>query len=46
MLTHTEDVEAETLRHRLTNKLIRQTVKANMTTQTEAPFFFILQSDK
>ena len=46
VLTHTEDVEAEPLRHRFTDQLIGQTVKANMTAQTEATFCFILQESQ
>lgn len=46
MLTHTEDVEAEALRDRLADQLIREAVKANMAPKGKVPLLFILEGRK
>lgn len=44
--THTQDVEAETLRHGFADQLFRETVKADMPAQTQGPLLFILKERK
>ena len=45
-LTNTEDVEAETVVHRLVDQLVRHAVKPNMTGQRDSPCTFHLKNDK
>lgn len=46
MLTHTEDVEAEPLRHRFANQLIREAVKSNMAAESQSPLFLSLRGER
>lgn len=46
VLTHAEDVEAEALRDRLADQLIRETVEAHMAPQGKVPLLFILAGRK